>query len=224
VFDSNAPRGVAWTNEHGSFAIDAAGFGTGCCLAGTADTGRASFSTDSSLFTFSGTRFSHDQSAGSLIGIPGDVRISAVVEPDGTMSGNLIGGVVTAYAGAEGFPSGGIAPGEALLFGTAIDAAAIKMESGLPGPWSVLFLFELTYTHPALSELGGYLTFFGPYQGLNSWGGCCGFEYKPWDQDWGPMSGPIAYDFVRTVKIAEPVTLVLFATAFLGLIARRRCP
>jgi len=68
---------------------------------------------------------------------------------------------VTIRAGVAVFPDVGVAPGELMLAGYAIDAAA------LTSPYNVSFLFALTYPDAALSGLGNYATFMAPFDG--SW-------------------------------------------------------
>jgi hypothetical protein len=203
------PQGLSlsgWANEHGTFAFDYPS------VAHLTTGGQASYSTDSSLFSLLGHHIDYwNPASGSSIHVPGAaVQINAIVQENGTTSGNLLGGVFTVVAGTDGAPQSGIAPGESLITGYAVDAAAIDH------PFNVAFLFALTYTHAAFSSLGEYVTYIGPYAG--SWGGTVGnqFPFEPWGKDWGPHSGFTFNSFAATHMVGEPPAMVLLALGLAG--------
>lgn len=196
-----------WTNAAGTFAIDRSAF--------LVTDGRGSYSTTSSTFTQSGEHLGYfDGDVIFSFGPPVDFQISAVVQEDGTVAGNLLGGVLRITAGAAGLP-GVAGAGEDVVLGHAIDAAALDRGFG------VAFLFALTYISPALAGLGDYLTFFGAYPEWTSFeNGAITFD--PWGRDWGPTAGFTNPDLFRTALVPEPSVLALLAFGAFFLLRRRR--
>lgn len=195
-----------WTNEHGNFAIERGGATMVVPSFG------ASYSAASSLFSLHTDAFAFSGGGMQFTFRPAEVSLDVIVREDGTIGGDLVGGLVTVRAGADGVPEAGIADGEVVLVAQPIDAAALETD-----PWNVLFLFAVTYTHPALSSLGDYVTWQGPYAG--SWG--LGPNFDPWGHSWSG-SGFTFSDFVETRRIPEPATLALVVVAIAGLGFSRR--
>lgn len=196
-----------WTNEHGNFAVDYGG------ALMVAPSGGASYSVASSLFSLDTGLFSFSGGGTSWTFRPAQVSIDVIVRGDGTTSGDLLGGLATVRAGADGVPEAGIAGGEVVFVAQPIDAAALEAE-----PWDTLFLFAVTYTHPAVSSLGDYVTWLGPYSGL--WG--LGDNYRPWGASHTNLSGFTFSDFFETRLIPEPSTLALLGLGLAGLVLSRR--
>jgi len=138
---------------------------------------------------------------------PVETLMLAAVQGNGTVSGNLLAGTLTVRAGAQGISQLGASAGQTLLIGTAIDSAAV------PSPYSVAMLFDLTYTIPALSFLGDFLTFQGAHQNFFNANG-----YNPWSIGNGLQdSGFTLDDFVATHKVPEPGSLGLMFAGLVGL-------
>jgi hypothetical protein len=206
---NTTPTVTGWSNEFGNFAV------TG--TAGLIGFSVGSYSTAASLFSMSngGTNIAYLDASGASLEGPADVRIDAIVQNNGTISGTLVAGILTIRAGAIGIPAAGIVPGQLLLVGNAIDSAAVNSFD------SVDFLFKLTYTVPILSGLGDFATFYGPFPGV--WGaGVPALPFLPWGKDWGPSLGGDFFDLDRTVRVLEPDTLALIAIALVGLGFARR--
>lgn len=195
-----------WTNEHGNFAVE----WSGAFMA--VPSTPASYSAVSSLFSLHTGQFAFAGGDTDFSFRPAEVSIDVIVREDGTISGDLVGGLATVRAGANGVPEAGIAGGEVVFIAQAIDAAALEND-----PWNVLFLFDVTYTHPALASLGDYVTWQGPYAG--AWGR--GDNFDPWGHSMGG-GGFTFSDFYETRRIPEPATLALVIFAFAGLGFSRR--
>jgi PEP-CTERM motif len=202
-----------WNNEHGPFVVD---FGSsnpsGSSAAGIFALG--SYAAAASLFSFSSNAISvcsnfSDPSSCAASGAA-DVRINAIVRETGTMSGDLLSGILTATAGASGLPEAGIAPGELLFVGNAIDSAAT------PTAYSTAFLFEVVYENPQLPEIANYLTFWGPWAG--AWGGGPG-PFQPWSHSW-ETTGFTGYTLAAT-RLPEPSSLALLCIGLAGLALTR---
>src|SRR5262245_31947437 len=146
---------MGWANERGNFVVD---FDSGSSVFGAGDAGVASYSTAASVFSFSAPSIAVCGDFPCTIMGPANIRLNAIVQETGTVSGDLIAGILTATAGAGGFPEAGIAPGELLFVGNAIEAAAVNLAFS-----STSFLFEVTYANSALSDLAHYLTFWGAW-------------------------------------------------------------
>jgi len=206
---------TGWSNDQGNFAVDIAS-SSNPDLAGFSI---ASYSTETSQFSLSGSGISYLNASGGTGGVvPADVQIKAIVQGNGTTSGNLLSGSLTIRAGPNGFPStgggSGVGPGQLLLVGDAVEAAA------LPIGESVDFLFHITYAAEALSGLGDYATFWGPYS--SSWGIPPG-SFAPWGRDWGPLGGFDFFDLEKTVRVPQPSSLALLSVALTALAVARRC-
>jgi hypothetical protein len=202
--DSFCCAGISgWANEHGNFAVD---FDGAMLVSGSAP---ANYSTTSSVFSLHTGLFSLLPTDGPPLFLhDGHVFLDVIVQGDGTIGGNL-----TVLAPAAGVPEAGVSGDEVLLVGHPIDAAA------LPSPayaWNTLFLFSLSYKHPALATLGDYVTWQGPYAGL--WGGVAA-PFDPWGRDTSASGGFTLSDFVRTTKVGEPNT---FALVCLGAVVLTR--
>jgi hypothetical protein len=206
--DPTRPVGVSgWTNELGNFVIERSG------AAMVAPSSGASYSTASSLFSLHTNLFSFSGGGTQFTFQPGDVSMDVFVREDGTISGDLLGGLVTVRAGPAGVPGAGIAGGDVVFVAQAIDAAALEND-----PFDALFLFAVTYTNPAVSSLGNYVTWEGPYAG--AWGR--GASFDPWGHDLSGLSGFTFSDFLETRRIPEPATLALIGIGLAGLWLRRR--
>lgn len=190
-----------WSNEHGSFAVEWSGATMVVPSSG------ASYSAAPSLFSLHTGLFAFSSGGTPFTFRPAEVSIDVIVREDGTISGDLVGGLATVRAGADGVPEAGIAGGEVVFVAQPIDAAALESD-----PWNVLFLFAVTYTHPAVSSLGDYVTWQGPYAG--SWGQ--GANFRPWDVSWNG-GGFTFSDFFQTRHIPEPATLALLGLGLAGL-------
>src|SRR5580765_1487065 len=146
-----------WANEHGNFVVEWSG------AAMVAPSSGASYSAVSSLFSLHTGAFAFSGGGMQFTFQPAEVSLDVIVRADGTIGGDLVGGLVTVRAGADGVPEAGIAGDEVVFVAQPIEAAALETD-----PWNVLFLFAVTYTHPAVSSLGDYVTWQGPYAG--AWG------------------------------------------------------
>jgi len=218
VTEVSGPGAVVtgWSNSQGNFAVDF----PAADLAGPVVAG---YSTAASTFSLSGGSISYFRPGGiaSTGLVTADVQIVAGIQGNGTASGNLLGGTLTIRAGSNGFPSTGdgpsVAPGQLLLAGNAIEAVALA-DSVL----SVDFLFQLTYTAAALSGLGDYVTFWGPFGGVWRTPG----SSAPWGTNWGPLGGADFFDILKTNRIPEPgsVALVGIALASVAFARRRKLP
>jgi hypothetical protein len=120
-----------------------------------------------------------------------DTRVEAIVQDDRSNAGNLVSGIVSIRAGANGFPTEGIPAGELILAGNAIGSAAT------PQLYSISILFALSYKHKLLASLGDYITYFGPYSGC--WGPPT--AHRPWGRSWGPQGGATFFGFNRTTLV-----------------------
>jgi hypothetical protein len=212
-------RVVGWANDRGNFVVDTT---FGSSVFGLADAGLASYSTTTSLLSFSASTIgvvSFDPFSVTISG-PADIRMDAIVRETGTVSGDLLAGILTARAGADGFPNAGIAADELFFVANAIEAAAVSLR------FSTSFLFEVVYATPALSNLPHYLTFYGPWP-PHVW-----FEnpltpespFKPWGESWANFSGFTEYTLIATRQLPEPSSLALLGIAFaclLGFSKRR---
>jgi len=218
IIDGPSSLVTGWSNSQGSFAVDLSGPST----ADLAGAGVASYSTAASVFSLSASSISYARPVGvaSTGLVPADVQIVAAIQGNGTASGNLLTGTLTIRAGPNGFPGTGDCPGvgagQLLLAGNAIEAAA------LPSQFSIDFLFQLTYTAPALSGLGDFVTFWGPYPCM--WGGCQpGAPFAPWGKDVGAALGFDFFDIQKTDRIPEPGSVALVGIALASVaFARRR--
>jgi len=198
----------AWDNELGHFVVDLT---SGSSVAGISAVG--SYSTAASLFSFSSNSIAicSNFSTGPCTSGAADVRISAIVKDTGTVSGDLLSGILTATAGVSGLPEEGIAPGELLFVGNALDSAAIA------SPYSTSFLFQLVYENPKLPDIADYLTFWGPWSG--AWGGLAS-PLEPWGNSWDAR-GFTGYTLSAT-RVPEPSLIALLIVGFAGLILVRR--
>ena len=196
---------VGWSNSSGDFAVD---FASGIAIDGGGE--KVSYSTASSLYALQGPDIQVIRGGAQIDHVPADMRIDAIIQGNGTISGNLLAGALTIIAGADGIPTMGIAPGQTLVVGQAIDAAA------LPGSYDTEFLFKLIYTNPLLPGLGDYLTYFNPDSG--SWGDNLpgGVPFNPGARILPADSGFDLWD-LPTNKIPEPSSLVLVAMAFVAI-------
>ncbi|HEY6513506.1 MAG TPA: hypothetical protein VI032_16100 [Burkholderiaceae bacterium] len=192
-----------WSNASGSYAVD---FDSANFLSGFVD--RVSYSTASSLYSVRSDRVSFSDGQGL---VPAEMRIDARIQGNGTPSGHLLGGALTVFAGAAGIPAWGIAPNQPLLVGHALDAAA------LPGIYDTALLFQLTYTNPVLSGLGGYLTYFHP--DVDSWTNDLSntpLAFQPWAHDFHRThTGFTFWDLYPTFKVPEPASFLLVGTTLL---------
>jgi len=201
----NASAGVlGWSNSQGSFAVDHTGTYMATCCNG-------SYSTSSFLFTQQGGALGVVIDGG--VGTPmtsASVNLVALVLGDGTVMGDLLGGVLTMRAGSQGIAALGAAPFETLLVGYAIDSAALPMVG-------VSMLFNTTYAIPSLAPFDDYLTYVGAYAG--AWGTMNG---SPWARDWS-MTGFTFSDFLPTHRVPEPgsLALLLVGLASVGITFRR---
>jgi len=87
-----------WTNEHGNLAVE---WGGAFMAAGSSG---ASYSAASSLFSLHTGQFAFAGGATNFTLRPGEVSIDVIVREDGTTSGDLVGGLATVRAGADGVP------------------------------------------------------------------------------------------------------------------------
>jgi hypothetical protein len=219
---TSADPGVfGWSNARGEFVVDlAAGQVYGGATAGSLTT---TYSTASSLYS-SGT------SGGVLRAIEpsgitdfhGDMQLDALVQGNGTATGNLLAGILTIRSGS-GDAALGIGAGQTLAVGYAVDSAAFE------GFNDTTFLFALTYTHPLLSYLGPYATFFNPR--LGSWGCeprpgvfCAGTNppFMPWGRDVDNSLAVTGWSLVSTTMVPEPGSVALFAIGLAALVVPRR--
>lgn len=122
-----------WTNELGNFVIERNGAEMVVPSSG------ASYSTASSIFSLHTNLLSFSGGGTQFPFQPGDVSMDVIVREDGTISGDLLGGLVTVRAGPAGVPGAGIAGGDVVFVAQAIDAAALEND-----PFNALFLFAVT--------------------------------------------------------------------------------
>jgi hypothetical protein len=198
---------TGWDNVRGHFVVDTT---AGSSVFGLADAGAASYSSAASLFSFSAHSIGVVDTTifSSTIRGPADIRIGAIVQETGTLSGDLLAGILAATAGDAGFPDAGIAPDELIFVANAIDAAAVDLA------FSTSFLFEVVYANPAVSDLAHYLTFQGPWTNVWREGGAGG-PFEPWGVSWERSGGFTEYSLLAT-RIPEPSSLALLVIAFAG--------
>ena len=199
-----------WENQHGTFALPPI-----ACCDGTyyAPLGLGGYSLPTSLFSVRSVGDGHYLSGDGADYYGFQTAIDVLIRSDGTASGELLGGLLTVRAGEAGVPALGILPGELLVAGTAIDAAA------LIGPADTFLLFDLTFRHELFSALGDYVTFIGPYSG--AWA-TAGQFYQPWGRSFGPTGGWTNFGLARTVRVPEPAVLSLLSIGIAGLAVSRR--
>jgi hypothetical protein len=101
-----------WTNEHGNFVV---AWNEASMVVPSSGAG---YSAASSLFSLHTGLFSFSGGGTPWTFRPAEVSIDVIVREDGTIGGDLVGGLATVRAGAGGVPEAGIAGGEVVLGGT----------------------------------------------------------------------------------------------------------
>ena len=204
---------VGWTASGTTYSIDHLG---GQIYSSAADP-QETYSTASSLYALHAAGQMGVTASPSNSIFNGEMQIDAIVQGNDTFAGNLLGGTLTIRSGPSLDPISGIASGTPLAVGYAIDSAA------LPGAYDTAFLFALTYTHPLLSSLGSYVTFFSPTS--NTWGNDKFPEkdFRPWGRDVPSASSFTGWQLVATRLVPEPstVTLVVLGCIAIGFVRRR---